>query len=149
MYFLIGICENPDILRILFFINKLLDIVFLIVPIGLIIMIIIDIFKNVINPEEKETNKNIKTIITRLIFAVLMFFVPVIVSAVVNILDTSGVRITYIDEETNKEVSYKTCLDNSESLSKINGTFQDKWDKYQEEQDKKRKEELEQKVNEE
>lgn len=128
MYFLVGICENPDILRILYFIQKIFDLVFLIVPIGLIVMITIDVFKNVVATDDKEASKNNKRIITRLIFAIMMFFVPIIVSTIMNILESTGVKLTYTDKNTGQQVSYKTCWDNSKDLNTINEKFQNAYD---------------------
>ncbi len=51
-----------------------LNAIHIIVPIGLIIMTAIDVFKKVINPDDKEgQNKNMQ----RAIAAVVVFFVPV------------------------------------------------------------------------
>lgn len=109
MYFLANICENPDFLRVIYFGIRILRIVFLIVPIALIVLITMDVFKMITASDDKDTKKGNKTIITRLIFAVLMFFVPTIVSAVMNLLSTSGINSDYIK-----------CLENASSLEKIN-----------------------------
>lgn len=109
MYFLSNICENPDFLRVIFFGIKILKVVFLIVPIALIILTTIDIFKMIVTNENKDTVKGNKTIINRFIFAILIFFVPTIVSAVMNLLSTSGINSDYIK-----------CLKNASSLETIN-----------------------------
>lgn len=100
--YLLNICEEPDILRIIYLLKKIFDIVFLLAPIGLIIMITIDLVKSVFSGEEKDTKENNKKIINRIIFAVLLFFVPTIVTALMNLLNNVGI-----------ESDYQTCLNNA------------------------------------
>lgn len=103
MYF-INICQNPDILRVIYLITKIFNLVFIVVPIILIVMITIDLFKTVIGNEKAE-KENKKTIINRLIFAILLFFVPTIVSVIMNLLSSSGINSEYQDciNNANKE----------------------------------------------
>ena len=49
-----GICENPDILRVIAFIKILINVVKFLVPMGLIIMVSLDIGKGVISGENFE-----------------------------------------------------------------------------------------------
>lgn len=100
MNFLLSACENPDILRVIYFIEKILNIVFIVIPIGLIVMVTIDVVKMIISGE-KEQAKSMKTIITRIILAVAIFFVPTIVNIVTNVIEKSGVA------DASK---YKNCL---------------------------------------
>lgn len=103
--FFLNVCENPDILRILYFGLKILDYIFLLIPIGLIIMVIIDVAKVVISGDEKETKTTTKNIVNRVIYTILLFFVPTIVTAVMNILAGSGITSEYgkCIENANKE----------------------------------------------
>ena len=95
--YLLNVCQNPDILRIIFFARKILDIAFIIIPIGLIVFLIIDIYKMVISGEEKTIKQNQKMIINRIIFAILIFFVPTIVSFTMNLLSNVGFSVDYMD----------------------------------------------------
>lgn len=95
--YLLNVCQNPDILRIIFFARKILDIAFIIIPIGLIVFLIIDIYKMVISGEEKTIKQNQKMIINRIIFAILIFFVPTIVSFTMNLLNNVGFNVDYMD----------------------------------------------------
>jgi len=101
MHFL-NVCENPDILRIIYFGLKILDLIFLIVPIALIIYITIDIFKIIIRADDKVIKENHKSIINRIIFAIFLFFVPTIVTVVMNILSLSNIT-----------TDYQVCIDNA------------------------------------
>lgn len=62
----------------------------IIIPIGLIIFGTIDLGKAVIASDEKEVKAAQGRLIKRIIYAVLIFFVVVIVSAVMNIVATGG-----------------------------------------------------------
>lgn len=61
-----------------------LNIIRVVVPIGLIFMCILDISKNIINPEEKDSMKKIGS---RVIAAVIVFLIPTIVRIVLGIVD--------------------------------------------------------------
>lgn len=52
MYFLIEVCQNPGILRVLYFVYLLIDALFVIVPISLIIMLLVDFFKAVVSDDD-------------------------------------------------------------------------------------------------
>ena len=108
----LGICENIEILRIIYFARKILNIAFIILPIALIIFLIIDLVKMMLTSNEKQ-NKNMKTIINRIIFSILIFFVPTIVNVVMTALGNAGI----------KGVSeYTVCLTNTnkETFDKLN-----------------------------
>jgi len=98
-------CEEPGFLKILLFIQKLLDIIFIIVPIGLIIMLSIDFTKNVINVEESASKTN-KVIVQRIIMTIFLFAVPYMVR----------VFIALIDDVFGKSLNYNSCLDNMNNI---------------------------------
>lgn len=104
----IPVCETPDILRIIHLALKIMDLLFIVIPIALILMITIDLVKSVIG-DEKSAKDNNKRIITRIIFAITLFFVPTIVNIVMNTLSVTGIAS-----------EYKTCLDNAKDTEKIN-----------------------------
>lgn len=134
MYFLLSGCQNPDILRLILLAKKILDIAFIIIPIGLIVFIVIDLFKMMIAGEDKG-GKNVKLIINRVIFAVLIFFVPTIVSFIMNTLSNAGVDIG---------TDYTTCLNNANKSTIAH--YQRKQD--EEEKIKKDKAQLQQQIEE-
>lgn len=63
-----------------------LNVIRLVVPIGLIVMTVLDISKNVINPDEKDSMKKIGN---RLIAAVIVFLVPTIVNIIMGLVDVA------------------------------------------------------------
>jgi len=106
MYFL-NACENPDILRIVYFLLKIMDLIFLVVPIILVVYITIDIIKIIIGANNDKTLKDKhKSIINRIIFALFLFFVPTIVTVVMNVLSVAGVS-----------TDYQSCIDNANKES--------------------------------
>ena len=67
MYILLEACQHPGILRVLYFVTLLLDIVFVLVPIGLIVMLLIDFSKVVISGDEK-ASKSTKLVGKRILY---------------------------------------------------------------------------------
>ena len=68
-------CGGADVLRVIKFVWTLLDIILIIVPIGLILMIVLDFGKNVIAGREDEMKKGLGVAIKRIIFCVCLFLV--------------------------------------------------------------------------
>ena len=90
LFMLTEVCENPDILRVIYFVQELLKIVFYLVPILLILMITIDFAKNVIVAKESETSKNLSMIIKRIISAAAIFLMYNIVAFAMNLVSEQG-----------------------------------------------------------
>ena len=84
MFILFDWCSQPDLKKIFGLVGTGLDIIRIVVPIGLIIMLVLDIMKKVINPEEKEAQKKI---LHRLIAALVVFASPLLVRLVLNLAD--------------------------------------------------------------
>ena len=81
------VCSDLDFLRVIYFVKGSLIIVRALVPIILIIMATIDIYKVVIKTNEKPT----KTILNRFIAAFFVFFVPTFLNVVLNSLGQSNI----------------------------------------------------------
>lgn len=93
MYFLLDVCKNPTILRILYFGYLFWEIVAVLVPIGLIIMLMIDFTKAVVISKEDEQVKSMKLVGKRIMYAVFIFATPWIVSLIMGILGDAGVDL--------------------------------------------------------
>ena len=61
----------------------------IVIPIILIILGMIDLGKAVISSDDKAISKSVKSLAMRLIAAVVIFFIPTIVSFVIQLVDTS------------------------------------------------------------
>ena len=86
-------CGGADVLRVIKFVWTLLDIIFIIVPIGLILMIGVDFGKNVIASREDDMKKNTNLVLKRIIFCLALFLINPIVNAVVGVLSDSGIKV--------------------------------------------------------
>lgn len=100
LFNVLGICTNSQVLKIIMFVNELLDILFFIVPMGLIIMLSLDLFKNVIAGREDDMKKNLNIVIKRLIMAAALFLVPTITDLALDIVSDAGI---------NTGISYASC----------------------------------------
>lgn len=89
------ICVEPDFLRIIYFIKIIINVIFIIVPIGVIVMGLIDLSKSTISSNEEEQKKKSKLFLKRIISAVLVFAVPWIVNVIMGLLGklTSNVNL--------------------------------------------------------
>ena len=89
-------CENPDILRVIFFGKELINIVKIVVPIALIILGMIDFSKSVVSNDEAANKKNTILFFKRILNAVLIFAVPWIVETIIVTIGdlAEGVNIT-------------------------------------------------------
>ena len=111
MYFLIEVCQNPGILRVLYFVYLLMDALFVIVPISLIIMLLVDFFKAVVSDDDT-AKKNSKMAGKRIINAMLIFCVPWIVNVIMMILNSAGFPTGYSVCEANAKSGNFTYYDN-------------------------------------
>lgn len=104
-YFEIGfyICNTPGFLRIMYLAKICLNLIRFAIPIILILMIMIDLYKNVINPKEKE---GMKKITNRIVAAVIIFFVPTLVGVVINLID-------FIMESDTESYKLSNCYTNA------------------------------------
>ena len=83
----LDICEKSNFLSVIFLIKEVINIISIVVPIILIIMMGIDIFKMVISNGDSNFKLNIKKIVGRTIAAVSVFFVPTFVNLLLNLLN--------------------------------------------------------------
>ena len=85
-----GACDNLSVLRIVYFIKQLLSIAFILIPIALIVVITVDFARNVMS-DEKTMKDNLRLLLRRFIYTVIIFFVPYIVRFSINHLVDSDV----------------------------------------------------------
>ena len=107
-------CGGADILRIIKFVFTLLDAVLFIIPMGLILMVIIDFSKSVIAGREDDMKKNLSIAIKRIIYCIALFLIPVIVKFAINLISDAGVKaaqcieIAQNDDLSQYEMDYDT-----------------------------------------
>lgn len=103
MYFLVETWQNPGVLRVLYFVYLLIDVLFIIVPISLIIILLIDFFKATISSGDT-AKKSAKMVGKRIISAVLVFCIPWIVNVIMGLLNSAGLQTEYL-----------ACIENAKS----------------------------------
>ena len=108
-------CGGEVILMIIKYVIKLLNILYIIVPIGLILMAAIDLVKNVIANDDGEMKKNLKIFGKRFLMCIAFFLVEPMVTATVGLLGDAG-------------LDYTNCIDIAltEDLSKYRKVFENK-----------------------
>lgn len=103
MYFLMDACQHPAILRVIYFGYLIVQIVCSVIPIGLIIMLLVDFSRAIISGKEDEQIKSTKLVGKRIMYAILVFLVPWIVSVITKVLSSSNLF----------DVNYAVCLENA------------------------------------
>jgi len=83
-------CGDTDLITILGVVRAALNIVTFVIPIILIVLGIVDLSKAVVTSKEEEVKKAQKMFFQRVIYAVVIFLVPLIVSLLFRLLP-SGV----------------------------------------------------------
>ncbi len=125
MYFLLDACQHPTILRVLYFAYLFWEILAVVIPIGLIIMLMVDFTKAVVISKENEQVKSMKLVSKRIMYAVLIFATPWLVSLVMTTLDGVGVELGG---------DYMQCITTVKNIA--NGTENiEKYDKLLEEEE--------------
>ena len=97
-------CNDDNIKTALRFIGYLLMILRVAVPLVIIVMATIDLYKSVIDKDEKSLSKQVKIIIMRMVAGVFIFFLPTVVYALFNL--SSELKIV----DSTKYKSCATCL---------------------------------------
>ncbi len=110
MNFLFYICDTLGFLRVVSLIRTILNIIRFAVPLGLIIWIALDLFKNVVNPENKD---GVKKIGIRFGAAIIVFLLPTIIPLLLQLFDDITGNIDY-------ETSKCYLNGNSNCISNIN-----------------------------
>ena len=112
MYFLLDACQHPAVLRTIYFGTIIRDIVFTIIPIGIVLMTIVDFSKGLIAGKEDEQQKAVKLIPKRLMYAIIVFAIPWVVHILIKTLS---------DLKLNVATNYQLCIDNA---VKAEGNFE-------------------------
>ena len=96
-------CTNPNILKVILYAKIFARIIFTVVPIGLIIMVIIDFAKNVGTNDENIQKQNLRRAAKRILFGVILFLVPYIVNLINSGIGSLGVKYADCLKNANEE----------------------------------------------
>lgn len=105
-------CTNPEILRVLYFFTILLDIVKIVIPIGLIIMGIIDFSKSVVTSDEKTQKKTVTLFFKRVLLAIVVFVMPWIIEVLFAFMGSLTEDVIFADCLSNAN---SECIDSIEN----------------------------------
>lgn len=99
---------SPEFSTILALVKTVLNAICIAIPILLIVLIILDLAKIVTagNIDDKLKKEVTSKVVTRLIFAVLIFLVPTIVKLVFNLIPLPG-------DANGENATWRTCWDNA------------------------------------
>ena len=105
--YIMTVCEEPAILNLILFIKSLMEIIGIVVPIILIVMVTLDLVKIVLDSSEKTIKTSFKSMLNRLIAAVVVFFVPMMVNLLMNQVDQGNVESSTCWANANSETIAK------------------------------------------
>ena len=108
----LGLCETEGVLRTFKIINISLTIIKIIVPLLIIIMGMVDLFKVVTAGQDEEMKKSINILVKRIIAGLVIFMLPSIMNA---IFDLNTVK----SSEASDYAGCETCLTNSEECNTL------------------------------
>ncbi len=106
---LLDVCDNGDVLSIMRLINIVISIIRIVVPIILIVSVMIGYVSAIKNNDSDALNKANKTVVVKVVAAILVFFIPNFVAMIADVT------------ETNKD-GYLSCLSNATS-AKIDAAY--------------------------
>ena len=89
IYLLINLCEDYRFLRIIYLINVIVKLLSIAVPIILIVTLMIEFIKAIINSDDAKIKAVQKSAINRIIAAVVVFLVPTFISMFLSILNSN------------------------------------------------------------
>lgn len=102
-------CSDPGLVSIIDIVRKGMDLFQLIVPILLLVMLVVQLTKLVVNPDEKN---GIKKITNRILAAMIIFILPIII----NIL------LTNFELPDNKQFQLSACWKAAENMAELQRT---------------------------
>ena len=130
----ISACENPEVLKVIYFGLLIIDIIKIIIPIGLIVMGIVDFSKSVATNDDSARKKNVQLFAKRLLYGALVFLVPWIIKVVIiNLGDLT------------EDVNFSDCLKNAnqEKIAELQPRYDKLVEEYEKEHQQKPKEHIE------
>ena len=131
IYFALLTTKDLPIVKVMYFIKTTLSIAFIVVPIILIVVASFELFKAITKPNE--TNKSISKIINKMISAVIIFFIPIAINFIMNMLSQNTLdKIEYWTSADNKTIKQLTKLKEKESALNERIKNQKKIEEYQE-----------------
>lgn len=112
--YLLDICNNSDVLKVLVIIKLALRIVTIILPIIMMVNLCITVFKSVVNSQE--LTKNLMQNFKQLIAALLVFFIPTIIEFTASLVSPADSELMQCIENASIEKIEKSAEENAREL---------------------------------
>lgn len=96
-------CDSSAILRIILMVKDIINIIHILVPVLLILMCMLDVFKLVMSSMDKNSN-TFKKIGNRVLAAVVVFLVPALMDIVLNTLEVGSITASTCWVNANKQM---------------------------------------------
>lgn len=90
IYLLDEVCTNDTMQNVMSLVKLIMNVICIVVPIIMIVLGSLDLFKAVTAGKEEEIKKKQKALITRLIAGVLVFLVPTIVRVLMSLIGSDA-----------------------------------------------------------
>jgi len=84
-----NVCGNESVMNVVRIIGNVITVIKWIIPFIIIVLGMVDFGKAITSDDEKATTKSLAALARRLIAGVVIFFVPTIILAVINLFDIS------------------------------------------------------------
>ena len=139
---ILAFCEEPEILNLILFLRSVVEVICIVVPIVLILMISIQLFKIVFDSSDSNLKIATKGIINKILASVIIFFVPVLVNLMLGSLGENRVQQTACWTNANSEtITYYKKIKEAKQLAERKEKQERiaENNKKREEEDKKRK----------
>lgn len=108
--------EEEGVIKVIDFVYKIIEVIRIIVPIGLIVMTTLDITKKVINPQEKEGQKKI---MIRFVAAIIVFLAPLFIRLVFKLgdIDIDNLKINDNSGSNNNNNNNNSNVNNTNKIT--------------------------------
>ena len=84
--FILNTCGSSSMMHSILFIKNIINIIFVVVPIVLALLFTVDLAKNVFAKDNQENQKNLKLGIRRIIYSLVLLFVPLLVETFMGMI---------------------------------------------------------------
>ena len=83
----VNVCSDPDFLRIMLFVNTILTIAKIIIPLAIIVVATFDLTKLILEGTPEEFKRASKKFVTRIVSAIIIFFIPTVINVIFGFVD--------------------------------------------------------------
>ena len=120
---ILSFCDKISVLETILTIKSIINILSIIIPIALIVSSVIMIAKNMIEGKDTMLSNSVKSFTTKAIAAVLVFFAPIIVNLVLNLIGDRTEFTSCLNKATEENISALIAEETDELIKKAEKTL--------------------------